>query len=64
MHCMKEICLLVGFDGASLFVLALLASLDSFKIVSDRIGKVESYRVCLDKVTKQTAQGSGRYYVR
>ena len=52
MRCMKEICLLVGFDGASLFIFALLASFDSFKVVSDRIGKVESYWVCLDKVTK------------
>ena len=48
----KEICLLIRFDGAGLLVLALLASFDSFKVVSDRMGEVESYWVCLTKVTK------------
>lgn len=55
---MKEICLLVCFYGGSLFVFALLASFDPFKVVSDRIGKVESYWICFDKITKKSAQGS------
>lgn len=61
---MREICLLVCFDGASLLVLALLAGFDPFKVVSDRIGKIESYWIRLDKVTKQSAQDSGWRCVR
>lgn len=45
-------CLLIRFDGASLLVFALLTSFDSFKVVSDRMGEVESYWVCLNKVTE------------
>lgn len=33
---MKDVCLLVCFDGAGLFVFALFASFDSLKVVSDR----------------------------
>ena len=51
----KGVCLLVCFDRASLFIFALLASFDAFKIVSDRVGKVESYWICLDEVTKKSA---------
>ena len=63
-RCMKEIYLLVRFYCGSLFVFALLASFDPFKVVSDRSGKVESHRICLDEVTKKSAQGSGRRCVR
>lgn len=63
-RCMKETCLLVCFYSGSLFVFALLASFDPFKVVPDRIGKVESYRIRLDKVTKKSAQGSGWCCVR
>lgn len=51
----KGVCLLVCFDGASLFIFALLAGFDAFKIVSDRVGKIKSYWICLDKVTKKSA---------
>lgn len=61
---MKETCLLVCFYGGSLFVFALFASFHPFKVVSDRTGKVKSYRVRLDKVTKKSAQGSGWCCVR
>lgn len=61
---MKKICLLVCFDSASLLVLALLASFDPFEVVSDRVGKAESYWICLDNVTEQTAQDSRRCCVR
>ena len=57
---MLQICLLVCFDSASLFVFALLTGFNAFKIVPDRTGKVESYWVCLDKVTNQSAQYSRR----
>ena len=51
----KGLCLLICFDGASFFIFALLASFDTFKVVSNRVGKVESYWICLDKVTKKSA---------
>ena len=52
---MKGVCLLICFDRTGLFIFALLASFDAFKIVSDRVGKVESYWICLYKVTKKAA---------
>ena len=48
----KRSILLICFDSTSLLVLALLAGLDAFKVVSNRIGKVESHWICLDEVTK------------
>lgn len=55
---MMELYLLICFDGASLLVLPLLAGFDPFKVVSHRVGKVESYWICLDKVTKESTQDS------
>lgn len=51
--------LLVCFDSGSLLVLPFLAGLDPFKVVSNRMGKIESYWVRLNKVNKESAQGSG-----
>ena len=51
----KGVGLLVCFDGAGLFIFALLAGFDAFEIVSDRVGKVESDWVRLDKVAKKSA---------